>query len=77
MRISAALLGWKMVLLSEMTDGEIRQLLGLNRAGEFDKVEEETPDLLAAVTFSREFPNPCAKISSEWKYKEVQGLRPQ
>ena len=65
LRISAALLGWKMVLLSDITDEEIGQLLGLNRAGAYNKDEEEIPDLLVAVVPSRILPNPSSKISKE------------
>ncbi len=52
-RIAAATLGWKMVLLDDQTDDEIEMLLGLNRTEDFIGAEPEAPDCIALV-----FPHP-------------------
>ena len=49
LRISAATLGWKMVMLDGMTDGEIGRLLGLFRKEDFESSEPEFPELVAAI----------------------------
>lgn len=49
LRLSAAMLGWRLVLLEDMADAEIAALLGLDRADEFHKAEPEYPELLAVV----------------------------
>ena len=48
MRISAATLGWDMVVLSHTSDETIEQTLGLHRKQDFP-FEREYPELLAAV----------------------------
>ncbi|HSP06558.1 MAG TPA: SagB/ThcOx family dehydrogenase [Acidobacteriota bacterium] len=48
-RISAAVLGWQLVLLEDPADEEVASLLGLNRPEDFEEAEDECPDLLAAV----------------------------
>ncbi len=49
LRIAATTLGWKMVMLDGMTDGEIAQLLGLFRKEDFESSEPEFPELVAAI----------------------------
>jgi SagB-type dehydrogenase family enzyme len=57
LRISAAVLGWQMVLLDELSDEAVGRLLGLNRAQDFEQAEDEYPDCIAAVF-------PTEKLSS-------------
>lgn len=49
LRIAAATLGWRMIVLSGMDDRTIGALLGLNRLDEFEQAEMEFPELIAAV----------------------------
>lgn len=49
LRISAAILGWRLLLLEDFADSEVAELLGLNRPADFDEAEDEYPALLAAV----------------------------
>ncbi len=49
LRIAAAALGWRMLLLEDLSDESIEGLLGLNRATDFEQVERECPDLIAMV----------------------------
>ena len=49
MRISAATLGWNMVVLSHTSDETIEQFLGLHRKQDFHPSEREYPELLAAI----------------------------
>lgn len=49
LRMAAATLGWRLVLLDDLADGEIAQLLGLDRHDDFAGAEREHPDLLAVV----------------------------
>ena len=46
---AAAGLGWRVALLSVLSDAEVAGLLGLDRAADFAGVEAEHPDLIAAV----------------------------
>ena len=48
-RIAAATLGWKMVLLDEVSDDDIVALLGIGRDNDYPEAEREHPDCLAAV----------------------------
>ncbi len=48
-RIAAATLGWRMMLLDGLADDTIAQLLGLDRADDFDGAEREHPDCVAVV----------------------------
>ena len=50
LRIAAAALGWRMVLLEGLSDESIEELLGLNRAMDFEQAERECPDLIAMVS---------------------------
>ena len=49
MRIAAAALGWKLVLLDGAGDGVVARLLGLDRQEDFGEAEREEPELLALV----------------------------
>jgi SagB-type dehydrogenase family enzyme len=57
LRIAAAALGWRMMLLEGLSDETIEWVLGLNRAMDFEGAEREHPDMLAAV-----WPPPSAQI---------------
>ena len=48
-RMAAATLGWRLVILSGMDDPSVGSLLGLNRFEEFDQAEAELPELITAV----------------------------
>lgn len=50
LRLSAALLGWKLIHLANLSDEATASLLGLDRSGDFHENEFETPDLIAVVT---------------------------
>jgi SagB-type dehydrogenase family enzyme len=49
-RYACAVLGWQMNLLDECGDAQICQLLGLERATDFNRAERESPDLLLQIT---------------------------
>ena len=49
LRIAAAALGWRLLLLEGVSDESIEGLLGLNRATDFEQAERECPDLIAMV----------------------------
>ncbi|WP_447976973.1 SagB/ThcOx family dehydrogenase [Candidatus Nitrospira bockiana] len=49
LRIAAQALGWHMILLEDLADGEISLLLGLDRDGDYHEAEREQPDCLAVV----------------------------
>ena len=46
---AAAALGWRVALLSVLSDTEVAGLLGVDRATDFTGVEPEHPDLIATV----------------------------
>lgn len=48
-RLAAAMLGWRMVVLEGLGDAQICALLGLDREEDFQGAEREHPDLIAAV----------------------------
>jgi len=48
-RIAAAALGWRMMLLGDIGDDLLHELLGLDRAGDFEGAEREHPDCVAVV----------------------------
>jgi len=50
MRFAAAALGWRMVMLDELSDEEVSAALGLDRTDDFKDAEPEHPDCLAVVT---------------------------
>ncbi len=49
LRIAAAALGWRLVLLDGVGDGTLASLLGLDRDEDFGGAEREEPELLALV----------------------------
>ncbi len=49
LRIAAATLGWNLVILSGMADHTIGTFLGLSRIQDFENVEAEFPEIIAAV----------------------------
>jgi SagB-type dehydrogenase family enzyme len=48
--IAAAALGWRVALVSALSDTEVAGLLGVDRTTDFNDVETEYPDLIATVT---------------------------
>jgi SagB-type dehydrogenase family enzyme len=50
LRVGAALLGWKLTILSGWSDEQIATLLGLNREDDFAPAEREEPECIAIVT---------------------------
>lgn len=48
-RLSAALLGWRVTLLATVSDATVGRLLGLDRKSEFASDEPESPDLLLFI----------------------------
>ena len=56
LRIAAAALGWKLVLLDGVSDGTLSSLLGLDRDEDFAEAEREEADLL--VLIAPNFPIP-------------------
>jgi SagB-type dehydrogenase family enzyme len=77
LRISAAILGWGMVMLDELSDEQIARTLGLNRAQDFEQAEDEDPVCIAAVFPSQNLPSNAfineemiqSIERSEWKGK--------
>ncbi len=49
LRYAAAILGWQVSLLDDISDLQVSQLLGLDRKEDFAGAEEEHPDALLAV----------------------------
>ena len=49
LRFAAAVLGWRLRLIPEVSDADIARLLGVDRAGDVTEAEREFPDFLAAV----------------------------
>ena len=56
LRISAAALGRRMLLLDELSDVDVARMLGLNRAQDFEQAEDEYPACIAAVFPSDHLP---------------------
>jgi len=50
LRIAAAALGWRLVLLDGVSDGILSSLMGLSRDEDFGEAEREEPELLAWVS---------------------------
>jgi SagB-type dehydrogenase family enzyme len=50
LRLAAAMLGWRMVLLPRWSHGELGALLGVDREDDFGDAEREEPECLALVT---------------------------
>ena len=51
---AGAALGWRVVLMSAVADGDIAGLFGLDRTDDFTDAEAEHPDLIAAVITDRD-----------------------
>ncbi len=49
LRYAAATLGWSVALLAEWSDNDIANLLGLNRSGDFQALEHESPDIICRI----------------------------
>ena len=49
LRFAAAVLGWHLRLIPEVSDADIARLLGVDRGSDFTEAEPEFPDFLAAV----------------------------
>ena len=69
-RIAAATLGWSAVALTGLSDDTIEDLLGLNRAGDFEGAEREHPDLVMVI-----FPADLAKGRRSGDERALPGLR--
>ena len=50
LRLSAAMLGWRLALLPRWSDDDIAAVLGTDRDGDFEGAERENPDCIAVVT---------------------------
>src|SRR5688572_9101080 len=50
LRFAAALLGWRLTLLSEWSDDEIAAVFGVDRDADYAAAEREEPECIAAVT---------------------------
>ena len=61
LRIAAAALGWRLVLLDGVSDGTLSSLLGLDRDEDFAEAEREEAELL--VLIAPDFPVPLATES--------------
>jgi SagB-type dehydrogenase family enzyme len=48
-RIAAATLGWRMVVLDDVSDDSIETLLGIGRESDYQDAEREHPDCLAVI----------------------------
>ncbi len=67
---SASALGWRVALLSALSDAEVAGLLGLDRATDFTGAEAEHPDLIAAVVT-----DPAAQAPRRLPESAVAGVR--
>jgi SagB-type dehydrogenase family enzyme len=62
LRIAAATVGWRLVLLDSVSDGTVSSLLGLDRDEDFAAAEREESDLLVLIS-----PNSPAPLLTESK----------
>jgi len=60
---SCRLLGWQIEVLTEPGDKDIASLLGIDRKGDYAEAEEESPDLLLAIS--------CNKQKEEILFEEL------
>ena len=67
---AAAALGWRVALLSALSDAEVAGLLGVDRTTDFSGVEAEHPDLIATV-----FTDPATAIQPNLTEDAVAGVR--
>jgi len=49
LRLSAAIHGWQVELISACSDDQLESLIDLKRKADFDNVEKEKPDLLVTI----------------------------
>lgn len=56
LRLAAAMLGWRLVMLDHLADSDVGRLLGVDRDIDFKDAEREEPDLLAVVFPQTESP---------------------
>ena len=70
MCFSAAALGWRVALVSALSDTEVAGLLGVDRTTDFDDVEAEHPDLIATVVT-----DPGGAIAPNLTKSTVAGVR--
>ena len=49
LRFAAAALGWRLSIVDRVGDAALAELLGVNRAADYDGAEQELPELLALV----------------------------
>ncbi len=68
LRISAAILGWRLMVLDELGDQVVSQMLGLDRASDFEQAEDEYPICIAAVVPHQE------SINIEIRDSEIDAL---
>jgi len=71
LRISAAMLGWRLTVLEGMGDESLAGVLGLDRGEDFSGVEREEPELLAVVWPSGEAGEMARIVPHEF----VEGVR--
>lgn len=64
MRLAAAVLGWRLLVLDELADADVACLLGIDRDEEFEPDEPEHPDLLALI-WPHDAPPPETPIITE------------
>ena len=67
MRIAAAALGWRLVLLDGVGDGVVSRILGLDRDEDFRDAEREEPELIALITpeLSRTVPRDLNGVTTD------------
>ena len=68
--IAAAALGWRVALVSALSDAEVAGLLGVDRTTDFNDAEAEYPDLIATV-----ITNPAGAVPPNLTKGTVAGVR--
>jgi hypothetical protein len=63
-------LGWTLELIAECGDDELERLLGLDRPDDFKAREEESPDLICRILYTRDN-NPAENISGLVQFAET------
>ena len=67
---AAAAFGWRVAILSTLSDAQVAGLLGLDRTTDFTGAEAEHPDMIAAV-----ITNPAAAVPRTIAEEAVAGVR--
>ena len=67
---AAAVLGWRVALISALSDTEVAGVLGVDRTTDFIDVEAENPDLIATVVTA-----PASTVQSNLTKNLVAGVR--